>query len=373
MGKYYLNTASQTPVKTEVLETIVDMLKNHWYNPSDKFEKGIESKKILNNAKAIIAKSINAEPDQIVICASGSMANNLAIKGYCDKQSSMIITTNIEHSSIRDMKYTYYDRLPVGKNGIIDPRVLEEYLNQKRLNRFIVSMQYANNELGTLQPIKELIEITHKHGGFFHCDATQYYPYYKIDVKELDVDMLTVSGHKLGAPAGIAFLYVKDRSILEPMVYGEQDSLVAGTENLAYINGLAKAIELIDYGNTRKIENLRNYFEESVLKNINDTYINGSIQNRVCHISNICFKGCDAETLQDLLDMSGIMCSTGSACNSYSKEPSFVLTAIGLEEPDSLSCLRFSFDESLSYKDIDFVVDKLKYRVEFLRNMNFDF
>lgn len=367
MTEYYLNTASQTPVKTEVLETIVNTLKKHWYNPSDKFENGINSKQVLDEAVKTIAESINAEPEQIVICASGSMANNLAINGYLQKQSAMLVTTNIEHSSIKDIKCPYYDKLQVGKNGIIDPKQLEDYLHRQHLKSFIVSIQYANNELGTIQPIKEMVDITHSYNGVFHCDATQYFPYYKINVKELNVDFMTVSGHKLGAPSGIAFLYVKNRKKLKPMVFGEQDSLVAGTENLAYINGLAEAIKLINYNNTRKIEGIRNYFEDKVLRSIPDTYINGSIQNRTCHISNICFKGCDAETLQTLLDIDGILCSTGSACNSGNKEPSFVLTALGLSESDLTSCLRFSFDENLSNNDIDTIVEKLKHKVMFVR------
>lgn len=358
----YLDNASTTKVNEEVVETIVTMLKKHWFNPSGLYSGSLEAKKILDEARETCAKSINAKPEEIIFTSSGSESNNLAISGYLNSHDDYaLITDRFEHSSVRNIKSFKY-RISNNNKGIISLVSLQECclnLYKTFSKKPLVSIVGANNEIGTIQNIKKISEIVHNHNGILHVDGVQLFPDMKIDVQELGIDMLSVSGHKIHAPAGCGFLYVKSGISISPIISGEQErGLRGGTENLAYICGMSKAIESLDYSVNEHIKNLRDYAIMKFLK-IPNTCLVGSLNNRLSNNINICFKNIDAQDLVVRLGLFDICCNTGSACNTFSYEPSHVLKALGMSDKEALSCVRFSLNEEITKKDIDYVYERI--------------
>lgn len=365
----YLNNASQTKVKPEVIEVITDILQNHWGNESDMYNFGLESKRILEESRVVIANAINAEPEEIYFTASGSMANALAINGYLHKHGGFCIISNIEHSSIIKNANPYILKVHSDYQGFINKTVLEEKLRGN--DKSLVSIMYANNEIGSINDIKSLCEIAHKYNCIFHTDAVQYFPYYNIDVKDIGVDMLSFSGHKIGAPSGIGVLYIKKGINLSPIVPGTQeDGLIGGTRNIAYIAGLAKAVELIDYSKTKEIEYKRNYLWDKLLNTNLGTslYLNGTSDwnKRLSNNLNFQIVGVDNQQLIALLDMNKLCVSAGSACCSGESKPSHVLKAIGLNDKEANESIRVTLSEYTTFKELDIFVDTLKQCIKML-------
>lgn len=366
----YLDNAATTKVLPEVEREILSTIK-YYGNPSSIHAMGEQSQKIIKKSRTIISSSINASPTEIIFTSSGTEADNLALKGfYFANTGYEIVTSPIEHKAILNSckflssigaKIHYVD---INNEGKID---LEDLKNiclkiQKNNNKPFVSIQFANNEIGTIQDIKTLSSIIHNYNGVFHTDAVQAFPEIKIDVKALNIDMLSVSGHKIGTPKGIGFLYIKRGLKLEPIIHGGQQefSLRAGTENLPYIAGLAKAVQLIDYNSVIDMKNLRDYIIKRCIDEFgNNIIINGSSYRLANNIS-ISFKHTDGEALSMLLSLKNIYVSTGSACNSLNIETSYVLKEINVDKDYILGTIRISLSNMINYKHADLLLETLK-------------
>ena len=358
----YLDNAATTPVKPEVLDVIMNTMKACWGNPSAAYDFGLQARRIIEDARIIIADSINAHPEEIIFTSGASEANALAIDGYLHDEDACFITSAIEHSSILLRGADFL--CPVSIYGTINiaelRRVLENYCYY---DESLISVQAANNEIGTINNIAELSNIVHQHNCIFHTDATQYFPYYKIDVQAMGIDMMSVSGHKFGCPKGIGFLYVKKGVNLSPIIYGTQNNgLRGGTENVPYIAGLAKAVELLDYSEEKELRKKRDYCLDKI-RNINyhnSILLNGDSRNVLPNIINVRITDVDAQMLIALLDLNGICVSAGSACSSYSAKPSHVLKAIGLSDKEAKECIRISLSNDTTYEEIDKFIEVLQ-------------
>lgn len=376
----YLDAAATTKVKPQVVEAMMPYFTDKFHNPSALYSNANKIKEDITKSRETVGSFINADGSEIFFTSSGSEANNWAIQGFANYWSNKgrcvsVITSTIEHKSIISC-VDYFDGvdvhyIDVDNEGFIDMKALRDilfYTTQMMENETLVSIQYANNEIGTIQNIKEITKLCHRYGALFHVDAVQALGQIPIDVKELDVDMLSASGHKIGAPKGIGFLYKKNFVQINPLIYGSQmDGLRGGTENIAYIIGMAKAVELIqkDYQNQIKLSVLRNNFINE-LKALG-CKINGSLSERLPNNINATFsQNITGEALVYLLDMCGIMVATGSACNSHEIKPSYVLKAIGLSDEEVAKTLRFTLSEDITMEEIDNVVCELKKQIQLL-------
>ena len=364
---YYLDGASTTQPRPEVVDTITDVLKNVWGNPSSKHSLGRAARDIVDSSRKTIADFIGVKPSEIIFTSGACESNSMAIIGYLKKNSGLFFTTDIEHKSIMNCsKAVGTEYIPVDNIGIVNLPLLESILMDYYGRDKLVSIQFANNEIGTIQPMDRIAEIVHAYNGILHTDATQIISNEPINVKELGIDMMSFSGQKFGAPKGIGVLYVREGIELEPIIYGAQEnSLRGGTENVAFIAGMAKAIELIEY-----ITNYgRDYFFERLKHKINDIYLIGGLTWRLNNNLSICFKGIEANTLVNILNTDGIFVSTGSACNSNSIEPSYVLKAVGVPEEDIYSVIRITTDfDKLTFEDVEYITDKIADNVELLKS-----
>jgi cysteine desulfurase len=363
----YLDNAATTKPKKEVIETINKCLIENWGNPSSLYRIGVDAKRIVEESRETVANLIGAKPSEIIFTSGACEANSLAICGYLKKHHDInFFTTKIEHKSIINLKSDY--TLPVNNNGFVNLQALDEILNFFTHDKDLVSIQFANNEIGTIQDIKNIEKIVHKYGGILHTDATQIIPDRKIDVKKLGIDMMSFSGQKLGAPKGIGVLYVKEGIELSPIIYGAQEnSLRGGTENVPYIAGLKTAIDNLIYPTPK----LRDYFVNKIVSEIDKCYLVGSglVGNRLKNNASICFKGINSETLLIMLDQKDIYVSSGSACNSAEMKPSYVLEAINLPEEDLHSVVRFTFGEENTKEEVDIVVNELSNIIKILREL----
>lgn len=372
----YLDNAATTKIRPEVIRTIIDTMTFVWGNPSSIHSKGLEAKSLLDNSRKTISQHINCKQNEIIFTSGACEANSLAICGYLDKHShSVLITTAIEHKSIQslcaDKIYnTRYVR--VDNKGRVDLKHLEQLCKETYLNGYshmLVSIQSANSEVGVVQDIKTISSIIHKYNGVFHTDATQLFPYQKLDVKELEIDMLSMSGQKINAPKGIGFLYVKDDIVLKSLIYGSQmETRRGGTENIPYITGLSKAIELLSYENTH-VQSMRDYLLNKFQNCGLDYIVNGDLENRLPNNISISFKNIEAESLLLLLDMNGICVSSGSACDSKSIQASSVLKAIGVPEDYIHGTIRITLSDEITFDELDYVYEKIIKGVRRLRSL----
>ena len=372
---FYLDNAGTTKPKKEVVDAMMPYFYEKWHNPSSLYSKAAEVKKDIEQARKTVGDFINAKSNEIFFTSSGSESNNWAIQGFVNRCNRLgyfptIITTTIEHKSILSCVKNinadvYY--VDVGKEGFICLDMLEDTLkfidSENYDNKAVlVSLQFANNEIGTIQPIKTLTALAHKYNAIVHTDATQIFGAMPIDVKELDIDLLSASGHKVNTPKGIGFLYKKDGVEIDPLIYGSQmDELRGGTENTAYIMGFSKAVELCDVSHekTKELCDKRNYFINQ-LKEKFSCKLNGSYIHRLPNNINVTFlQNITGESLLYTLDMSDIQISTGSACNSREIKPSYVLKAIELKNDEAMRTVRFTLSNDITYEDIDFVVDEI--------------
>lgn len=366
LSKIYLDNNATTKIDEEVLNAMLPYLNIQYGNPSSTYSFGKEVKDELAKARRNVAKLLNADENEIIFtsCASESNVTAImsAIRNNPDKKH--IITTRVEHASIMEtMKYleskgyniTY---LSVDKLGRIN---LQELENSITKNTCLITIMMANNEIGNIYPIKEIGKIVKKHNILFHCDSVQAIGKVKIDVKELDVDTLSLSGHKINAPKGIGVLYVRNGIPFTPLIFGHQEkNRRGGTENVPYIIGLGKAVELIlndDYKLNNKLKELRDYMESEIKNNIDDVIIYGDLDNRLPNTSSIAFKNVNAEELLLMLESFNIFVSTGSACNSEIAEPSHVLTACNADL-DNFSPIRVSLGKYNTKDEIDIFVKR---------------
>ena len=368
----YLDNAATTKIKSEVVESILPYFEEKWYNPSSLYSDASKVKRDMEAARSNIGRFIGADGKEIFITSSGSEGNCWAIQGFVNYYNRIgktvtVITSTIEHKSILEcVKHIDANVCYVNADefGFIDIKMLEDLIRNaySKSDKIFVSIQFASNEVGTVQDIADIARLVHKYNGVLHTDAVQAIGQILINVKELDIDLLTCSGHKIGAPKGIGFLYKRDGVNINPLIYGSQmDSMRGGTENVPYIIGLSKAIEYCDVSQ-KKINEMckkRNYFI-NLLERRFDCELNGDSYYRLPNNINVTFpQNITSESLLYTLDLSGIQISVGSACNSKSIEPSYVLKTIGLTDEASMKTIRITFSNDITYKDIDYVVNEI--------------
>ena len=375
MKDIYLDNNATTMCDVDVLNEMLPYLNDYYGNPSSIYSFGKEVKEKINKARESLANLINADNSEIVFTSCASEANVTAIMSAIrnNPEKKHIITTSVEHTSIMEtMKYleksgysiTY---LSVDLMGRINLEELEKSIKD---DTCLISIMMANNEIGNIYPIKEISEIAKKHNILFHCDAVQAVGKIKIDVKDLGVDTLSISGHKIYAPKGIGLLYVKKGTPYTPLIFGHQErNMRGGTENVAYIVGFGKAAQLIiddDYNEVQRLQELRNYMESSIKSNIEDVFIYGDLNNRTPNTSSIAFKGVKSDELLLMLESFNIYVSTGSACNSVLAEPSHVLTACNADL-DNFSPIRISLGKYNTKEEVDLFIKKLINIVNMVR------
>ena len=377
----YFDNAATTPVRKEVYDEILPYFMQYYGNASSVYTIARESKKALEKAREQVAKALNADIDEIYFTAGGSESDNFALKGIAEamgKKGKHIITTQIEHHAIlhtceylqqRGFEITY---LPVDEYGKIS---LEELKNAIRKDTILISVMFANNEIGTIQPIKEIGAIAKQKGIYFHTDAVQAVGHVKIDVKEMNIDLLSLSGHKICAPKGIGAIYIKKGVAINPLIHGgaQEKRRRAGTENIAGIVGLGKAIELANEEieqNATKVSALRDKLINGILEKIPYSKLNGHPTDRLPGNCNISFEFIEGESMLLLLDSKGIAASSGSACTSGSLDPSHVLLAIGLPHEKAHGSLRMTLEHYNTEKEVDVVLEELPAIVSKLRDMS---
>lgn len=376
----YLDNAATTPMSVEVVEAMKPYFTRSFANPASLYDFACDVKKDVEKARKILANVIGAKASEIYFTSGGTESDNWAIKGIAEKHSHKgkhIITTSIEHHAVlhtcqwlekQGYEVTY---LPVDEYGMVNPNDVEKAI---RTDTILISVMYANNEIGTIQPITEIGEIAKKHGIIFHTDAVQAYAHFPINVKRDNIDLLSVSGHKFGGPKGAGFLYVRNGIQIDSFIHGggQEDGIRAGTTNVPGIIGMAKAVEIAMRNlakNMTYVEGLRDYLIKKVLSEIPNVKLNGHPTRRLGGNASLCFDGIEGEALLILLNMDGICVSAGSACNAGSKETSHVLRAIGLDDEYASSAIRITLSSDNTMEEIDFVVERLKENVAKLRSM----
>lgn len=377
----YLDHAATTAVHPDVLKEMLPYFTDRFGNPSSVYGFAANNKNKLTEARETIAGALGAKPEEIYFTAGGSESDNWALKCTAEAygvHGGHIITTKIEHHAIlhtckylqnRGYDITYLD---VDENGLVDLNTLEAAI---RPDTFLISIMFANNEIGTIEPIKEIGEIAHRHGILFHTDAVQAFGQIPIHVDEMNIDMLSASGHKFNGPKGIGFLYIKKGLKLKSFIHGGQQERGrrAGTENVPGIVGIAKACEIAMAEmeeRMKKETELRDYLIERILKEIPYTRLNGHSKKRLPNNVNISFQFVEGESILIMLDMAGICASSGSACTSGSVDPSHVLLAIGLPHEIAHGSLRLTIGYENTKEEMDTVVDNLKRIITNLRNMS---
>lgn len=377
----YLDHAATTAARPEVVDAMLPYFTENYGNPSSVYKFSNTSKDAIVNAREVIAKSLNTEPKDIYFTAGGSESDNWALKEtarvYKDK-GRHIITSTIEHHAIlhtceflekEGFEVTY---VGVDENGIIK---MDELKKAIRPDTILISVMFANNEIGTIQPIKEIGAIAREKGILFHTDAVQAYGQLPIDVDDMNIDMLSASGHKLNGPKGIGFLYIRKGIKIRNLIHGggQERARRAGTENVPGIVGLGKAVEIAVETMADRISyesELRDYLIDRVLAEIPYTRLNGDRYNRLPNNVNFSFQFIEGESLLIMLDMAGICGSSGSACTSGSLDPSHVLLGIGLPHEIAHGSLRLTLGHENTKEEIDYVIDKLKEIVQRLRDMS---
>ena len=377
----YLDNAATTKTAPEVVEAMLPYFSEAYGNPSSIYSLAGESRKAVDQARETIAKALGARPEEIYFTAGGTESDNWALKAAAEfyrKKGNHIITTKIEHHAVlhscqwlekQGFEVTY---LNVDENGVVR---LEELKAAIRPTTILISVMYANNEIGTIQPIREIGEIAHEHGILFHTDAVQAFGQLPIQVDDCHIDMLSASGHKLNGPKGIGFLYIRKGVKIRSFIHGgaQERKRRAGTENVPGIVGLGKAVERAVGTMEERTETerrLRDYLIDRVLKEIPYARLNGHRSQRLPNNANFSFQFIEGESLLIMLDMKGICASSGSACTSGSLDPSHVLLAIGLPHEIAHGSLRLTLNEEITKEELDYVVDTLKRIVEKLRGMS---
>lgn len=377
----YLDNAATTRTAPEVVEAMLPYFTTYYGNPSSIYSFAAESKKAVTRAREIIAASLGAKSNEIYFTAGGSESDNWALKAAAEAYESKgkhIITSKIEHHAIlhtcqalekKGYEITYLD---VDEYGMVSPEQVKEAIREDTI---LITIMFANNEIGTIQPIEEIGRIAHERGVLFHTDAVQAYGHVPIDVDTCNIDMFSASGHKVNGPKGIGFLYIRKGVKIRSFIHGgaQERSRRAGTENVAGIVGFGKAAELaVEQLKQRekKETELRDYLIEKIEKEIPYCRLNGHRTQRLSNNVNISFRFIEGESMLIKLDFAGICASSGSACTSGSLDPSHVLLAIGLPHEIAHGSLRITVSSENTMEEMDYVADTLKTIIEELRNMS---
>jgi len=377
----YLDNNATTPIFPEVADLIFEYLKNNYGNSSSIHSFGQKAREILTLSRMKLGTILNAKPEEIIWTSSGTESNNLAILGFLSKyfqtnnKRPHIITSQTEHKSILEVlkaeklngsiDVTY---LPVNNSGLININTL---LNTIQDNTILISIMLANNETGTIQNIKSITSAIRAKSRYIaiHTDAVQGFGKIPIDVKDLGIDMLSISSHKINGPKGVGALFLRRGCKINSIIKGgsHEWNLRAGTENIPAIGGFALAADISSHLNKSNIMNLRDCLENKILKEIPNTQLNGDLNNRLSNTSNISFKGIEAVALLTRLDMESVAVSTGSACSSGTTEPSYTLRAMGIDSANAYSAIRFSLGYQNTQDDIDYTFKVIKKIVKTMR------
>lgn len=377
----YLDHAATTPVHPEVIEEMMPYFNEKFGNPSGIYEFASENKEKLQKVRNVIAESIGASADEIYFTSGGTESDNWAVRGIAESMKNKgkhVITSSIEHHAILNTceflekhgyEVTYLD---VDDTGMISPEQLKKSI---RTDTILISIMFANNEIGTIEPIREIGEIAAEHNIYFHTDAVQAYMHVPINVNDMKIDMMSASSHKFGGPKGVGFLYIRDGIDIANFMYGggQESGKRAGTENVAGIVGMGKAVELAVKSMNKDIiylRNMREYIYYRITSEIPYVRLNGSRTERLPGNLNISFKYIEGESLLIMLDMEGICASAGSACTAGSKESSYVLKAIGVPEDFAKGSLRITLGTDNTMDDMDIVFEKINYIVNTLREFS---
>lgn len=377
------DNAATTPVNSQVLASMLPYFQDRFYNPSGLYSDATRIRRDVNDARKTIADFVNANSSEIYFTSGGSESNCWAIQGFAkahDDVPTIVLKSAVEHHSINacceaedKLHNIIAETVLVNSKGFVDITALENKIvswqdQTQNTLPILVTVQLANNEIGTIQNIKTIAQIVHWHGAYLHCDATQAFGHIPINVKYLDIDMMTASGHKIQAPKGIGFLYIKNGIEIKPLIYGTQENgMRGGTENVPYIIGFAEAVRLCrvkmqtNYTNQLQV---RNYLWQRLRDEFGCT-LNGSDTNRLANNVNVTFpQNITGEALIYMLDTAGYNVSAGSACNSQTNQPSHVLKAIGLDDRDIMRTIRITLpdtaDNKLYFEDIDKFIDEIK-------------
>lgn len=380
MREYYLDHAATTYIKPEVLDVMLPYFCDEFANPSSMHKVGKLAREAIEYARRQVADAIGANADEIFFTSGGSEADNLAIKGFAranKHKGNHIITSKIEHLAVLEtcrmlekegFEITY---LGVDENGVVN---LEELRKSIRPETIMISVMYANNEIGTIEPIEEIARVAKENKLFFHTDAVQAVGNIKIDVKKINIDAMSISSHKFYGPKGVGALYVKKGTSFLPIISGghQEKNKRAGTENVPGIIGMGKAIELATKDvekHNEKLRAIRDKYIDEIFKTIPNVRLNGNLENRLPGNANISFEGVGGASLLLLLSEDKIYASSGSACTAGLVAPSHVLKAIGLTDEMANSALRVTFGDENSEDDIKYIVERISYNVNNLRRM----
>ena len=377
MSKIFLDNNSTTKPFAEVIESVVHAMEDGFGNASSAHRVGEKARKLVAQSRDKVAALIGSRPDQIIFSSGATESNNWVFQHLSNRRNGIVLSTEIEHSSVREMLLSEkahgsrWTKLPIDRNGLIQLDSLRRLI----ANSAFVSCHWVNNETGVVQPVREISKICLEHSVPLHIDASQAVGKLKVDVCEDGIDFMTFTAHKLHGPQGVGALFCKNPSQLTSLLYGggQEFGLRPGTENLPGIAGFGTAVEIRNSKLEETIKylgNLRDRFEESVQRSISDVFVNGSVKHRVCNTTNLRFDGVDGQALVAQLDALGIQCSQSSACTAQIPEPSYVLRAMGLSVENAFSSIRFSFSEQNTIEEIDKVVDVLTKRVTALREFS---
>lgn len=381
MRNVYLDYSATTPVKDEVLQEMIPYFTEKFGNPSSLYDKGLESKAAVTHAREQVAALIGAQPREVFFTAGGTESDNWVVFGTADKlkeKGNHIITTKVEHHAMlhscqflekHGYEVTYLD---INKDGLVSPQDLEDAITDRTI---LISIMMVNNEIGTVQPIKELAAVAKKHNILFHTDAVQALGNVPIDVKEMGIDLMSLSSHKIYGPKGSGALYIRRGVQISNYLHGgaQESKRRAGTENLTGIVGFGKAAELAKEHFDEHVahcSSLRNHLVERVLSEIPNTFVNGTMEHRHPGNANLTFEYIEGEAILLLLNQAGISVSTGSACSSASLEPSHVLSALGVPVEMIHGTVRFTIGDMTTLEDVDYTVDTLKQVVGRLREIS---
>jgi len=381
MKKIYLDHGATTPVDKEVVKAMLPYLIEKFGNASSIHSYGQETKEALEKSREIVAKKLGAKPNEIIFTSGGSESDNLAIKGVAHayrNKGNHIITSDIEHPAVlgtckslaeEGFEITY---LKVDNEGFVKPDDVEKAITKKTI---LVSIMHANNEIGTIEPIEEIGKICKSKGVLFHTDAVQSFTKVPIDVNKMNIDLLSISAHKIHGPKGVGALYIREGTKIKKMIDGghHEFDMRAGTENIPGIVGFAKAVELVNDNQIKYMTKLRDKLIKELLR-IPDTKLNGpsgkNLDRRLCNNVNISFKYAEGESILLRLDDKGIAVSTGSACSSRSLKPSHVLLAIGLKPETAHGSIRFTLGRENTMQEINYTIKTTKEVVEELRKLS---
>jgi cysteine desulfurase len=386
MKEIYLDYAATTYLDPRVKKAMEPYWEESFGNPSSLYKAGRKAKEALDKSRAILARILHSQPSEIIFTSSGTESANLAILGVCKawEETGMVklslngkvplnglkrhlVTSQIEHKAVLST-FQYLEKkgytvsyLPVNKEGLVDLKDLKKALRPETL---LVSIMYANNEVGTIQPIKELAAICRERSIYFHTDACQATGFLELDVQKLGVDMMTINSSKIYGPKGVGALYLRQGVRIKPLLYGggQEKGLHSGTENVPGVIGFAKALELIDANKAaenKRLMGLQHYFLAEIKKRLPDAQLNGHATKRLPNNINLSFPGVEAEALVLLLDELGIACATGAACDTQSSDPSHVMAALGLSAEQARSALRLTMGKRTSKTDLEYVVRSL--------------